>query len=225
MLSIQVRAFCNPIPAALAALAAAVIAGAAGPAGAAVITDPPNDFLPSFADTHDTDLDVLSASAALMGDDVVLTATMDGAIGGTANALYVWGVNRGAGVAGFGPLAPGVFFDAVVVLNLSPGGTAVSLNGPGGGALASGSVTISGSTIKAIVPLNLLPSTGFAVDDYRYNIWPRAPGMGNSHIADFAPDNSSFLASIPEPATWAMLIAGFGLVGVSARRRRSVAAA
>jgi len=29
---------------------------------------------------------------------------------------------------------------------------------------------------------------------------------------------------VPEPATWAMLIAGFGLVGVSARRRRTLAA-
>lgn len=28
--------------------------------------------------------------------------------------------------------------------------------------------------------------------------------------------------AIPEPATWAMLIAGFGLVGVAARRRRAV---
>ncbi|MGL6043155.1 MAG: PEPxxWA-CTERM sorting domain-containing protein [Sandaracinobacteroides sp.] len=32
-------------------------------------------------------------------------------------------------------------------------------------------------------------------------------------------------AVIPEPATWAMLIAGFGLVGVAARRRRALAAA
>jgi hypothetical protein len=31
--------------------------------------------------------------------------------------------------------------------------------------------------------------------------------------------------AIPEPATWAMLIAGFGLVGVAARRRRPVASA
>lgn len=29
---------------------------------------------------------------------------------------------------------------------------------------------------------------------------------------------------VPEPATWAMLIAGFGLVGAASRRRRSVAA-
>jgi hypothetical protein len=30
--------------------------------------------------------------------------------------------------------------------------------------------------------------------------------------------------AVPEPATWAMLLAGFGLVGVSARRRRRLAA-
>ncbi len=32
-------------------------------------------------------------------------------------------------------------------------------------------------------------------------------------------------AMVPEPATWAMLIAGFGLVGAAARRRRRYAAA
>jgi hypothetical protein len=32
-------------------------------------------------------------------------------------------------------------------------------------------------------------------------------------------------AAVPEPASWAMLIAGFGLVGAAARRRRTVIAA
>jgi hypothetical protein len=31
--------------------------------------------------------------------------------------------------------------------------------------------------------------------------------------------------AVPEPATWAMMLAGFGLVGFAARRRRAVAAA
>jgi len=35
---------------------------------------------------------------------------------------------------------------------------------------------------------------------------------------------SETLAAIPEPATWAMLITGFGLVGFSMRRRRSTVA-
>jgi hypothetical protein len=29
---------------------------------------------------------------------------------------------------------------------------------------------------------------------------------------------------VPEPGTWMMMIAGFGLVGVSARRRKTIAA-
>jgi len=32
-------------------------------------------------------------------------------------------------------------------------------------------------------------------------------------------------AAVPEPATWALLIAGFGLAGASLRRRRSLAKA
>jgi MYXO-CTERM domain-containing protein len=38
-------------------------------------------------------------------------------------------------------------------------------------------------------------------------------------------DNVSVTGSVPEPHAWAMLIAGFGLVGAAARRRRNVAAA
>ena len=202
----------------------ALVLAAAAPAQAVAISDPTHDFIPSFVDNHDADLDVVTASAVLSGANVILSATMDGAIGSTANALYVWGVNRGAGVAGFGAIAPGVFFDAVIVLNLTPGGNVVSLNGPGGGALGAGAVTISGDDITAVVPLSLLPSTGFQATDYVYNLWPRAPGGGNSHIADFAPNNSSFAASAPEPSAWALLIAGFGLTGAAMRRRRVRAA-
>ncbi len=38
------------------------------------------------------------------------------------------------------------------------------------------------------------------------------------------PLTGSITADVPEPATWAMLIAGFAMVGASSRRRRSVAA-
>ena len=37
--------------------------------------------------------------------------------------------------------------------------------------------------------------------------------------------NGGGVGAVPEPASWAMMIAGFGLVGASARRRRNVAVA
>ena len=42
-------------------------------------------------------------------------------------------------------------------------------------------------------------------------------GMGTNDGGNFDP--------VPEPASWAMLIAGFGLIGAAARRQRAVAAA
>jgi len=48
--------------------------------------------------------------------------------------------------------------------------------------------------------------------------------------SDFTDESASFrevqvFGAVPEPASWAMLIAGFGLVGATQRRRRSVAVA
>ncbi len=39
----------------------------------------------------------------------------------------------------------------------------------------------------------------------------------------FAIDNLNFTATVPEPGSWVMLIAGFGLVGAALRRRRGEA--
>ncbi|TRW15153.1 PEPxxWA-CTERM sorting domain-containing protein [Glacieibacterium frigidum] len=44
-------------------------------------------------------------------------------------------------------------------------------------------------------------------------------------IDNFAVDVTDFAAPVPEPATWAMLIAGFGAVGLRARRRRAATVA
>ncbi len=41
----------------------------------------------------------------------------------------------------------------------------------------------------------------------------------------FEIDNVSVTAPVPEPATWGLMLAGFGLVGFAARRRRTAVAA
>jgi hypothetical protein len=48
-------------------------------------------------------------------------------------------------------------------------------------------------------------------------------GGGGGFVLDNAVFNEGGVGGIPEPATWAMMIAGFGLVGATMRRRRSVA--
>ena len=77
---------------------------------------------------------------------------MNGAIGTTSGAIYVWGVDRGAGTVGFPTMAPGVIFDRVVILNNNDTST-----------LAGVTVTDSGNSITAVVPLSLaaMASTGF----------------------------------------------------------------
>ena len=47
-------------------------------------------------------------------------------------------------------------------------------------------------------------------------------GLGSGYGTSFdATASAQFASEVPEPATWAMLIFGFGLVGFAARRRRN----
>jgi PEP-CTERM motif len=53
-----------------------------------------------------------------------------------------------------------------------------------------------------------------------------APGFNRVVVStdtDFAMAQLRYVVAIPEPATWAMLIAGFGMVGFAARRRNRIA--
>jgi hypothetical protein len=155
------------------------------------ITDATNDFLASFAGPRNADLDVRRGEVSYDGTNFVFTSTSAGRIGSTPGALFVWGVNRGAGTARFGALAPGVLFDAVVIIQ--PDGTSrvvdLSTNPPTQTALPTGSATFSGNGLTVTVPANLLPSRGFDPSGYTVNLWPRTGAGNNNQISDFAPDN------------------------------------
>lgn len=212
-------------------LSALLAAGAAAPTWANTIIDPAGDFLGSYTGPQNGDLDILSASARFDGSAYRLGATLGAAVGTTGNTLQVFGVNRGTGTARFmtgpDPVGSGALFDAVVVLfpgqvvrvvDFQPAAPPIITQ-------LTNAATVNGGSFELLAPLSLLPSRGFAAADYVFSMWTRRrinPLMdsGNFEIGDFAPDATGFTASIPEPATWAMLITGFGAVGLAVRRRR-----
>lgn len=193
--------------------AGAILALTAGSAQALTVTDPTGDFLPTYTGPQTADLDVTAFSVAFddVADAFLLSANFAGAITPTAPGFYVIGVNTGTGpLHPFGPVGqPNVLFNQFMVIQKTGVATL------GANALTT---SILGSNLSVIVPLSLLPSTGFTPGRYGFNIWPRQAG-GLSALADFAPNNAT-LAAVPEPASWAMMIAGFGLAGAVLRRRR-----
>jgi PEP-CTERM motif len=204
----------------------ALILGFGGTASAATVTDPTGDFLPSYTGSHDGDLDVTSFSVNFDSgtSTFLLDATLAGAIHPDAAGLYAIGVDTGAGAnAPFGSIgAPHVIFDQIVVVQKN--GTGM-VTGASGGPLASGAISINGNEFSVRVPLGFLPTTGFDPMHYGFNLWPR-DGIGNNdQISDFAPDNATAKVDggVPEPATWAMMITGFGFTGAALRRRRTAA--
>jgi hypothetical protein len=226
------RAGASPAMLVAAACAAALCATTAH---ATVVHDAAGDILPSFdpkgAKTTDNfrDLDVVKAMASFDDENITLTATMAGNIGSTDTGFYVWGVDTGTGTDFFQQQAVhpevglGIKFDTFIVLNTNGTGSVNYFSGEPSEGLGAGSVSIHGRTIQAIIPRELIESTGLDIGEFGFNIWPRANGFGNDDIADFAPNAQNFLASgAPEPAAWALMIGGFGLAGSALRRRRRV---
>lgn len=200
---------------------AALFAAAAVNAGP--ISDPAGDFITEYTGPERGDLDVVEIEAVQSGLDFVLTGRMAAPIDTVLGGSYVWGVNRGAGTAGFGPNYAGVLFDTVIVAQSATGNVLLNLfNGMPGTMLDPGVMTIAGDTLTLRIAKSLLPSTGFDFDSYGFNLWPRAPGIaGIAGLSDFAPDNATITAA-PEPA--AVSLAALALAAVWLMRRRAMAA-
>jgi hypothetical protein len=197
-------------------VSAIALATAPAVANAATVLDPAGDFAPGYTAAA-PDLDVRSFTVNYNPTTQLfsLTGTLNGAIDPATGGFYIIGVNTGTGPsAPFAALgAPNVRFNQVVRVNKD--GTASLGSTPL-------TATIAGSSFSIDLLASLFPSTGFTPEQYGFNLWPRGPntpGSTTTFVTDFAPDNG-LLAAVPEPATWAMLVAGFGLVGGALRRRK-----
>ncbi|MEQ1661964.1 MAG: PEP-CTERM sorting domain-containing protein [Thiobacillus sp.] len=203
------------------------------------VVDAYNDFLPSYtAGPANGDLDVIAAAAFYDGADKTFSFStiLADTVGLTSGALYVWGIDRGLGterfLAGSPSIGAGVFFDSVLVVRPDGTGTYNDFINGKMTALDPSDIKIAGLAVTVdSLPVELFaPGTaGFKSDpsQYTWNLWPRV-GLGqNNQISDFAPDGSNLgfqaTAAVPEPETYAMLLAGLGLIGfrISSARRRA----
>lgn len=194
-------------------LAAAAALGLASQAHA--VTDASSDFLASFTGAKVAALDILQADVSFdaLANRFLLHASTAGAIADKPGIAYVFGFHRGGTAnAPFGPIGfPDVLFNATAVLRS---------NGTGAVGANPITATIAGNDIFGTVSASLLPGNGFAPQDYQWALWSidtRIAGLARN--ADFAPHASIPVAAVPEPETYAMLVAGLLLVGAITRRR------
>jgi hypothetical protein len=203
---------------ALVTLCLALISPISG--SAAIVADPPNDFLSTFNGPHNRDLDVLDAALTLNGANFEFTASFNGTIGETPGAIYVLGINRRAGISKFANIGEAdVLFDATVVISAAGAGTVNDLINKTAAPLSD--VIVSGSTISAVIPVGDLPSEGLSPNNYEFNLWPEAGAAnpGNTEISDFAPDNSDArVSTTPEPGTMSLSVLAITAVSVFLRR-------
>ncbi len=82
-----------------------------------------------------------------------------------------------------------------------------------------GDILIPGGLFPPASGDQFISSTNFGLKvDFGKSVWVESATWGGSQNSN---EFDNVIAGVPEPASWAMLIVGFGAVGTIARRRRS----
>jgi hypothetical protein len=151
-------------------------------------------FYQSYTGPRLAELNAVRASAELSTDgSFTFTGTNQGRIT-QAPAVYVWGIDRNGNLpAGTFTGRPNIKFDAVVVVSLdsslTPTAKVIDIARGTSTNLPAGSASIQGRTVTVTVPGSLLPSTGLAPSQYRFNYWPEdGSPPDSSAVASFAPE-------------------------------------
>jgi hypothetical protein len=176
-------------------------------------------------------LSTLAASAALM--------TVLGLAAAPAQATVIF-VGPGATSTPFGHnVGAGASFTNTFTFNLAKAGTLSGTISSPFNTISLGSKTRTQNIVFTLGSVKLdgnpflFSSDGVGISAQgSLAVEPIAPGLhvltvtgknfGNT-LSSYA-GTLNFLPSVPEPATWAMMIMGFGMLGLAGRRRRVLAA-
>jgi hypothetical protein len=212
----------------LAAGAALALLG--GGAHAAVFThhqsDKAGDFLAGFpqadrAANGDLDFTDLSVSFDQATGEFRVTVSLADDIT-TQPGVFVIGIDTGkGGHAPFGGVGePNILFDQALTLQKDGTGVLSLVNPDGTPAGTKGlSAAMGLKSFSVDFKLaDLTPTGSLDPQHFGFSAWSKKGAV----LADFVPNNKLLTAAgVPEPATWAMLVGGFALMGGSLRRRRA----
>ena len=168
--------------------------------------------------------------------NIGVTFTIDGVLSGAQNAYGVAGVQS---VLGFGSASANLFYQQnqldPVVSSLSQSGwisgSWAAGSGPGLSTF-TGVYALSGASQVLDISSFLSASAGSgAISDYsntailRLNLptnvsFTSASGTFLTALSNPSPTPNPTPGGVPEPATWAMMLAGFGAIGATMRRRQ-----
>ena len=179
--------------------------------------DPAYDLLPSFTGTPSSGLDLIEAQVVFdtSKQTFSLQARTLGPVTEAPSGAFVFGFNRGG--------AANQPFAAIGFGNISFNATAL-LRSDGTGNVGANAlqVLVQGSTISAELPASLLPSQGFAPQDFTWALWSVDLAVtGLPRNADFIASDNLNVTAVPEPASTALLLAGLAVIGTSVRARRA----
>jgi hypothetical protein len=147
-----------------------------------------------------------SYACAGCGPEIWLESRNDRTVFDVVDSSGLWRYSGEGPVGGSGPLT--------MSLSLSTTGWAWSLSDTGG--FESG----SGAWQYGFAPNNVMATAGGPLATFG-SVRSDCPGCGDGGSFDKALLERT--GSVPEPASWALMISGFGLLGAALRRRRAVA--
>ena len=179
-------------------------------------------------------LSSVPASAAVQISDYSFTATTTGLAGtqsGTfsigfndaTNTYSLTAINYAIGSTVFDLTNAGVFFtnSGTVTVGGTAGGPIIGPFGfPIGGDMISGGIGVVQSGANDFL-LNLARAPDGTLTASSFFYGQASGGTGSANAASGALSVTQLNGAVPEPATWAMMLFGFGAIGWQLRRRSS----
>jgi hypothetical protein len=151
-------------------------------------------------------LNVVKASGQLLRDGSFrFLGVNQGAIDPNVCATYVFGVDRNGNLpTGPFPDRPNIRFDATVAIKIVPGQattvTVTDLANKQTTTVQDPALQISGRRVEVVIPGSLIPSTGLAPSQFRYDFWPEDGLAGSTNIASFAPESQDIRIGVEHRA-------------------------